>query len=73
MSVGHLILAGMKIRTLVGPPLPHEIVRDTATATVLFTNDEKPTSVQADPLAARLPRSVHCRARPPYERDTRAR
>lgn len=62
VSVGDLIIAGMRIRTLLGPPLPHEIVRDTATAMVLSMTYEKPASVQADALAARMPRPTQCRA-----------
>ncbi|KZF02607.1 hypothetical protein A2J03_28480 [Rhodococcus sp. EPR-157] len=63
----------MRIRTLLGPPLSHEIVRDTATAIVLSMTHEKPASSQADALAARTPRPVRpapCKA---VERDTRAR
>ena len=73
VSVGELIIATMRIRTLLGPPLSHEIVRDTATAIVLSMTHEKPASSQADALAARTPRPVRpvpCKA---VERDTRAR
>ncbi len=71
--MGELIIAGMRIRTLLGPPLPHEIVRDTATAIVLSMTYEKPASVQNDVLAERMLRPAPCRARPQHERDTRAR
>ena len=71
--MGELILAGMRIRTLLGPPLPHEIVRDTATAIVLSMTHEKPVSSLADALSARLPRPAPCRGRLQHERDTRAR
>lgn len=40
----------MRIRTVLGPPLPHEIVRDTA-AIVLSINEE-PASPQLDPCRA---------------------
>ncbi len=67
--MGELIIAGMRIRTLLGPPLPHEIVRDTATAIVLSTTYEKPAGALAEPM----PRPAPCTARPQHERDSRAR
>lgn len=35
MSVGPCTMPDMRIRTLAGPPLPHEIARDTMRAIVL--------------------------------------
>ncbi|WP_141216819.1 hypothetical protein [Rhodococcoides fascians] len=63
----------MRIRTLLGPPLPHEIVRDTATAIVLSMIHENPASMPADALAARMPRPAPCSARPQHEQGPRAR
>lgn len=72
--MGHLILEGMRIRTVLGPPLPHEIVRDTATAIVLsMTHEEEPASAQPDPRIARTSRPVLLWSRPECGQDAQGR
>ncbi|OZF06049.1 hypothetical protein CH300_12580 [Rhodococcus sp. 15-1154-1] len=64
----------MRIRTVLGPPLPHEIVRDTAAAIVLsMPHEEEPASAQPDPYAAPASRQVPRRARPECGQDAQGR
>lgn len=74
VSVGHLILEGMRIRTVLGPPLPHEIVRDTAAAIVLsMTHKEEPASARPDPRTAPASSPVPLWTRPQCGQDAQKR
>lgn len=58
LSVAASILVDMRIRTLLGPPLPQEIVRDTATALALSMYTDSTPESDAEPAAARTHASL---------------